>query len=68
MHLNGFSLFSNMAKWDMKNSDDKMASFYTLGEKEVCSEYRVDIIIVLAHKKNGQITLKPISIVEIVWY
>ena len=36
----------------MKNSDDKMASFYTLGEKEVCSEYRVDIIIVLAHKKK----------------
>ena len=33
----------------MKNSDDKMASFYTLGEKEVCSEYRV-VIIALAHK------------------
>jgi len=26
----------------MKNSDDKMASFYTLGEEEVCSEYRVE--------------------------
>jgi len=52
--LNGFSLFSNMAKWDMKNRDDKI--FYTLGEKEVCSEYRV-VIIALAHKNLGSTQL-----------
>ena len=49
-----FLYFSNMVKWDMKNSDDKI--FYTLGEKEVCSEYKV-VIIALAHKNLGSTQL-----------